>query len=104
MMNIIKKATNNQKAIAVALLVSAAQFAMADGFADANAAATKFRTGLYAFVGILFSITLLWAFFQARGGRKSWQDILEECLYIVGAGASLALVGWLFATGGKMSF
>ena len=43
MMNIIKKATNNQKAIAVALLVSVAQFAMADGFGDANAAATKFR-------------------------------------------------------------
>ena len=104
MMNIIKKATNNQKAIAVALLVSAAQFAMADGFGDANAAATKFRTGLYAFVGILFSITLLWAFFFFCCGRKSWQDILEECLYIVGAGASIALVAWLFATGGKMSF
>ena len=103
MMNIIKK-VSSYKSIAAVVLFSIAQVAMADGFSEANAAASKFRAGLYLFVGTLFGITLLWAFFQARGGRKSWQDILEECLYIVGAGASLALVTWLFSTGGKMSF
>lgn len=104
MMNIIKKVTNNQKAIAVSLLVSVAQFAMADGFSEVNSIATTIRTGIYTLVGILCTIALLWQFFQAKSGRKTWTDILETCLYIVGAGAAIAFGTWLFTKGGSMSF
>ena len=47
------------------------------------------------FVGILFSITLLWAFCR-KNGQKTWYNILVECLYIVGGGASIGFVAFLF--------
>ena len=104
MTNNIKKAVNNTKTIAKIALLTMAQLSLADGFNDLNSTATKIRAGLYTFVGILFSITLLWAFFAAKNGQKTWYNILVECLYIVGGGASIGFVAFLFATGGKMSF
>lgn len=70
MTNNIKKAVNNTKTIATIALLTMAQLSLADGFNDLNSTATKIRAGLYTFVGILFSITLLWAFFAAKMDRR----------------------------------
>lgn len=104
MMGIIRKAVNNHKSIAAAVLVSMAQVAMADGFSEVSQTATTIRNGIYTLVGILCSIGLLWQFFLAKSGRKQWVDILDSCLYIVGAGASIAFATWLFTKGGSMTF
>ena len=104
MMNIIKKATNNQKAIAVALLVSAAQFAMADGFTDVNQTAITIRNGIYTVVGILATFALLFMGIQGWTGRKDWTDVAMVCFWIVFTAASIAFGAWLWAKGGSLSF
>ncbi len=89
--------------MAFGLLVS--QAAMAAGFeGEATSMLTSIRTGIYAIVGLVAGIALVWGFFQGWSGRKSWGEIFETCGWIVGAGAGIALATWLFTKGGGMSF
>jgi hypothetical protein len=82
-----------------------AQAAMAAGFeAEATSMITNIRNGIYTIVGVIATIALLWQFAQGWMGRKTWGDILETSMWIVGAGAGVALATWLFTNGGKMSF
>ncbi|MDK4525801.1 TrbC/VirB2 family protein [Kingella kingae] len=81
------------------------QSAMAAGFAnEAKTMVENIRDGIYIIVGVIATICLLWQFAQGFMGRKTWGDILEACLWIVGAGAAIVLATWLFTKGGSMSF
>lgn len=87
------------------LLAMFAQTAMAAGFeAEATTMITNIRQGIYTIVGVIATIALLWQFAQGWMGRKTWGDILETAMWIVGAGAGVALATWLFTNGGKMTF
>ena len=89
--------------MALGLLIS--QVAMAAGFeGEATSMMTNIRTGIYAIVGVAATIGLVWQFAQGWMGRKTWGDILETAMWIVGAGAGVTLATWLFTNGGKMSF
>lgn len=62
------------------------------------------RSAIVIVVGIVATIALLWQFAQGFMGRKTWGDILESCLWILGAGAAVALAGWIFIRGQSISF
>ena len=94
--------TKNVLAASALALIS--HGATAAGFDDANQMATNVRAGIYAFIGILAGIVVLWQCFEGSQGRKQWGDILVTCLWVVGAAASIALVTWLWTKGGSMSF
>lgn len=77
---------------------------MAAGFeGEVTSMITMVRNGIYAVVGVLATVCLLWQFAQGFMGRKTWGDILESCLWIVGAGAAIVIGTWLFTKGGTMS-
>ncbi len=82
-----------------------AQLTMAAGLeAEATSMITTIRNVIYAIVGVVATICLLWQMAQGFMGRKTWGDILESCLWIVGAGAAIALATWLFSKGASMTF
>ncbi|MCV2502468.1 MAG: hypothetical protein N4Q30_00025 [Neisseriaceae bacterium] len=62
----------------------------------------KIRATVTILVAGISAIALLWQFAQGFMGRKTWGDILESCLWIVGAGAAYALANWLFTKGQGM--
>lgn len=106
MMKIIKQVVPNRNVVLVTLLaVAASHPALAAGFSEeASTMITNIRTGIYTIVGVVATIALLWQMVQGFSGRKTWGDIFETCLWIVGAGAAIALATWLFTKGGSMSF
>ncbi|WP_434776868.1 TrbC/VirB2 family protein [Neisseria sp. Ec49-e6-T10] len=78
---------------------------MAAGFeGEVTSMITMIRNGIYVVVGVVATICLLWQFAQGFMGRKTWGDILETGLWIVGAGAGIVIATWLFAKGGSMTF
>lgn len=102
MYNIKKTGSNTQTVITVALLAMA-QTALADGFSgDVSSMAISVRTAIYTLVGVVATIALIWQAAQGVGGRKTWGDVLETCLWIVFAGAAIAIGTWLFTKGGSM--
>ena len=77
---------------------------MAAGFeGEVTSMMVTVRNGIYAVVGTVATICLLWQFAQGFMGRKTWGDILETALWIVGAGAAIVIATWLFTKGGSMS-
>ena len=106
MMTIIKKAVPNRNVVLMALFAATtSQMALAAGFQEeASGMITNIRTAVYSVVGVVAGLCLLWQFAQGWAGRKTWSDILETCLWIVGAGAGIALATWLYTKGGSMSF
>ncbi len=93
-----------QKYALFTLIVLASQLTMAAGFAtEGKAMIEMIRDGIYGIVGVVATVCLLWQFAQGFMGRKTWGDILETCLWIVGAGAGIVLATWLFTKGGSMS-
>ncbi|CWN75710.1 TPA: TrbC/VirB2 family protein [Neisseria meningitidis] len=94
------------KVMVMVALGLAAQSAMAaGGFAnEAKTMVENIRDGIYIVVGVLATVALLWQFAQGFMGRKTWGDILEASMWIVGAGAAIVLGTWLFTKGGSMSF
>ncbi len=81
------------------------QTAAAAGFAsEAKSMVESIRDGIYIVVGIVATVALLWQFAQGFMGRKTWGDVLEIAMWIVGAGAATVLATWLFTKGGSMSF
>ena len=103
MMNNIKKIVSNTQTIATFALLTVAQMALADGFSEVSSMATTVRTVIYTIVGVVATICLIWQMAQGFGGRKTWGDILETCLWIVGAGAAIAIATWLFTKGGSVN-
>ncbi|RKV83375.1 MAG: hypothetical protein D8H97_08185 [Neisseria sp.] len=93
------------RVLAAVMLLGCAQLALAaGGFDDANKLAENVRDGIYAFVGIICTIMLLWQGFQVISHKKDWTDILGTCLGIVFTGAAVAFATYLFTKGGKMKF
>lgn len=92
------------KALALCSLLGFANVALAAGFDEVSDMAKTVRTAIYALVGVIAGLALVWQFAQGFGGRKSWTDILETAAWIVGAGAGIAFATWLFTKGGSISF
>ncbi len=91
--------------LAVVAMLGAAPLASAAGFeAEAKGMADKIYKGIYAFVGVVALIIMLWQCVEGWTGRKSWMDILVTCLWVVAAAASGALVTWLWSKGSSMTF
>lgn len=86
-------------ALGAAPLVSAAGFE-----AEAKGMADKIYKGIYAFVGVVALIVVLWQCVEGWSGRKSWMDVLATCMWVVAAAASGALVAWLWQKGSSMTF
>lgn len=102
-MNNIKKAGSNTQTVITVALLAMAQTALADGFSsDVSSMAISVRTAIYTLVGVVATIALIWQAAQGFGGRKTWGDVLETCLWIVFAGAAIAVGTWLFTKGGSM--
>ncbi|MCO6525489.1 TrbC/VirB2 family protein [Snodgrassella sp.] len=76
----------------------------AGGFTEPTAIAIEFRTGLYAFIGVLATATLIWAGFEGAMGNMTWTEILKKCLWIVFGGASVVIAAYLWTKGGKITF
>ncbi|PIT54249.1 hypothetical protein [Snodgrassella communis] len=81
-----------------------AQCAMAAGGMSTQGVsmATEARTAIYAIAGVISGLCLLWQFVQGWGGRKTWTDVMETCLWIFCAGGSFAIAGWFFTGGSKL--
>lgn len=93
------------KAVTIMLLAGLSPLALAAGFsADATGIITSIRTAIYAIVGVCAGLALLWCFAMGWSGRKTWTDVLELGLWIVGAAASIALATYLWSKGGSMTF
>ena len=102
-MKVIQKSQITQWLFAI-LLSALCPLTMAAGFvSEGTAMITQVRDGIYAMVGVIATVCLLWQFAQGFMGRKTWGDILEACLWIVGAGGAIVLATWLFTKGGSMS-
>lgn len=91
--------------LAVVAMLGAAPLASASGFeTESTGMANKIYKGIYAFIGVVALIVMLWQCVQGWTGRKSWMDILETGLWIVAAAASGAFVTWLWSKGSSMTF
>ena len=102
-MDNIKKIVGNTQIVASFALLPMAQVALADGFnGEVSSMAISVRTAIYTLVGVVATIALIWQAAQGFGGRKTWGDVLETCLWIVFAGGAIAIGTWLFTKGGSM--
>lgn len=102
--NQIKFNKASQWALAIMFSMIATS-AMAAGFEqEAKGLVEKIRDGIYIVVGVIAGITLLWQFVEGWMGRKTWGDILNTSMWVVGGGAAIVFATWLFTAGGKMSF
>lgn len=91
--------------VALLAAMGAVPLASAAGFeAEAKGMADKIYKGIYAFVGVVALIVVLWQCVEGWAGRKSWMDVLATCMWVVGAAASGALVTWLWQKGQSMTF
>lgn len=91
--------------IALLAALGAAPLVSAAGFeAEAKGMADKIYKGIYAFVGVVALIVVLWQCVEGWSGRKSWMDVLATCMWVVAAAASGALVAWLWQKGSSMTF
>ncbi|MFD1246049.1 TrbC/VirB2 family protein [Paralysiella testudinis] len=103
-MRTLKNTRDWVQALLLCSLLGFANMALAAGFDEVSDMAKTVRTAVYALVGVVAGLCLLWQFVQGFGGRKTWTDILETSAWIVGAGAAIAFATWLFTKGGSMSF
>ena len=101
---ISQKASWTKNALIATALAVASQGAMAAGFDDVSNMATTIRTGIYVLCGVVASIIVLWQCIEGAQHRKQWGDILITCLWVIGAAASIAFVGYLWTKGGSMTF
>lgn len=76
-------------------LFATPQMAFALGGLDkAKTAADDIKTGLYAVVGVLAVIYLIWLGVMAFAEKKSWSDFGWGIIYVSLVGAASAIAGW----------
>ena len=92
-------------ALVAQLFIAKFAFAQAGGFAaQASTMLENVRDGIVIVVGVVATIALLWQLAEGFMGRKTWADVLTNCLWIFGAGAAVAAGTWIFTSGQSISF
>lgn len=71
---------------------------------EATSMLESLRGVIVAVVGVVATIALIWQFAQGFMGRKTWADIFEASLWILGAGAAVTLATWIFTKGQSINF
>jgi hypothetical protein len=77
-------------------LASSPAFAL-KGLATAKTTLTTISTELYAVVGILAVVYLLWVGVQAKMEKKSWSDFFWAIAHIALVGSVLLLAPWAWS-------
>jgi TrbC/VIRB2 pilin len=84
--------------LALVALTAATMPAWALGGLDkAKTAADDIKTGLYALVGTVAIIYLIWLGVMAFAEKKSWADFGWGVLYVSLVGAATAIGGWAWS-------
>lgn len=81
-------------------LVQTSAFALG-GLDKAQSTATEVKTGIYALVGVIAMLYMIYLAVMAFTEKKSWSDFGWGVVYVSLAGASVALASWawgLFAS------
>lgn len=69
------------------------------GFSSATNIVKDIANGLYAIIGVVATIALVWQFALGFMNKKEWPDVLGTCLWILGAGAGLGFATYIFSQG-----
>jgi len=97
-MSIYSRPSRPVKVVSALFLAVAAQSCFALGGLDtATSTANTIKTGLYAFVGVLSLIYLLWMGVMAFSEKKSWADFGWGLVYVSLVGGSVAIGSWAFS-------
>lgn len=83
-------------AASIALSVAAPSWALG-GLDKAKAAAVEIKTGLYAVVGVVAIIYLIWIGVMAFAEKKSWADFGWAVIYVALVGAAVAIGEWAWS-------
>lgn len=81
----------------LAIVTQAALAGSGGGMEAATSAAEEIKTGLYAFVGVVAAIYLLWLGVMAFSEKKSWSDFGWGVVYVSLVGAAMALATWAWS-------
>ena len=85
----------NGKLLAASIALSATAPSWALGGLDkAKTAAEDIKTGLYAVVGVVAIIYLIWIGVMAFAEKKSWADFGWAVVYVSLVGAAVAIGTW----------
>jgi hypothetical protein len=89
----------NVRAALFCALVTVGNVALAGGgglggLNTATTTATSIRTGLFAFVGVLAGIYLIYLAIMAKSDKKTWGDFGMGVVHVAIAGASIVLGEW----------
>jgi glucose-6-phosphate-specific signal transduction histidine kinase len=90
---------NHRKKLALVIAVAAVQsnaFALG-GLDKANSAAEDIKTGLYALVGVIALIYMIYLGVMAFTEKKSWSDFGWGVVHVSVVGGAVALGTWAWA-------
>ncbi|WP_433693461.1 TrbC/VirB2 family protein [Herbaspirillum seropedicae] len=88
----------HRKVVAAVTIAAASSNAMALGGLDkAKTAADDIKTGLYALVGVVALIYLIYLGVMAFTEKKSWADFGWGVVYVSVVGGAAALGGWAWS-------
>lgn len=91
--------------LTIILLGGLSTVAYSAGFGSAvSGKMTELREAILIVVGVVATIALLWQMAEGFMGKKTWPDVFQTCLWILGAGAAVAIANWVFTTGQGISF
>jgi hypothetical protein len=85
------------KLAALLLLCSTSAFAAVGGLDQAKSIAEDVKTGLYALVGVVALIYLIYLAAMAFTEKKTWSDFGWGVVHVAIAGATLALGAWAWS-------
>ena len=98
---------NRREGAALCLAIGMCLFssvAMASGLqSQAEGLLKDIYAAIYAIVGIVATIALLWQCAQGFMGRKEWSEVFTACLWIFAAGGASVFATWLFESGSQVS-
>lgn len=83
-------------AVSIALATAAPSWALG-GLDKAKTAAEDIKTGLYAVVGVVAIIYLIWIGVMAFAEKKSWADFGWAVVYVSLVGAAVAIGTWAWS-------
>lgn len=93
------------KAVAIASMMGAAQFAMAaGGLSSVESGLKDFFTSFYGICAIVAGFAILFVMVKGFSGHGNWPDLIEKAAWVIGAAASAALVKALWDWGKSVSF